>query len=180
MPACRTPDLRAFTAIRSIGGGGSDSCAAPQRRGSSVHRRIRLLRLTDNRLVPSRLAKQSRRTLDDLPNVPAGAGESPLFGFVSLQRLPIGARLSLCEGSQPSRPHPASAFGCAPAVFGATPLRRRLTSFAPATVDRTRSCASGLFLGGVPLSVPYGLDLVDWPRASAEATDRPTTLMGLV
>jgi hypothetical protein len=47
-----------------------------------------------------------------------------------------------------------------PAVLGATPLRQRLTSFALTTVDRNRSCVTGLFLGGVPLSIPHGIGLV--------------------
>jgi hypothetical protein len=51
--------------------------------------------------------------------------------------------------------------------------------FAPATVERkNRSCVTGLFLGGVPLSVPYSLDLVNPPRFNE--ADRSTTLMGFV
>jgi len=49
---------------------------------------------------------------------------------------------------------------------GATPLRRWLTSFASATVDRgIRSCVTGLILGGVPLSAPYGFGLAGHSRA---------------
>jgi hypothetical protein len=74
--------------------------------------------------------------------------------------------------------HPASAFFIAPAVFGATPLRRRLSSFAPATVDQIRSCVPGLFLGDVPLSDPHGFNLASRSRASVKEADRPTTLLG--
>lgn len=65
----------------------------------------------------------------------------------------------LVQGCQPCQTHPASAFDYAPAVLGATPLRRRLTSFAPATVDRSQSCITGLFLGDVPLLARR------WPRS---------------
>jgi hypothetical protein len=70
----------------------------------------------------------------------------------------------LVKGSQPFHLIPLQRLD-APAVLGTTPLRRRLTSFAPATVERKiRSCVTGLFLGGVPLSVPSGFDLVDRSR----------------
>jgi hypothetical protein len=56
---------------------------------------------------------------------------------------------------------PLQRFTRVPAVLGATPLRKRLTSFALATVDRNQSCVTGLILGGVPLLVPYSFGLVD-------------------
>jgi hypothetical protein len=121
--ACRTPDLRAFTAIRSFGGGGSDSCAAPQRRGSSVHRRFGL-RLTDNRPV-----------LAGSPEFSQGNG---IAECLRRTRRVASLRFSIPSASADQRPasmckaaslvtHPASAF-VAPAVLGATPLRRRLSS----------------------------------------------------
>jgi len=62
----------------------------------------------DNRLsLPARL--NSRTTLDVLPNATAGPGESPLCGFLSLQRFPIVARSSF-EGSQPSNFIPLQRF----------------------------------------------------------------------
>lgn len=70
------------------------------------------------------------------------------------------------------------------AVLSATPLCRRLTSVAPATVDRNRSCVTGLFLGNVPLSRS------DWHRSGRfappnllynEGRGTPsTTLLGFV
>jgi len=76
---------------------------------------------------------------------------------------------SVCQ-SKPARCRRQPAFEIIPLQrlmrscgFSATPVRRRLSSFAPATVERkNRSCVTGLFLGGVPLSVPCSLDLVDF------------------
>ena len=124
VPACRTPDLRAFTAIRSFGGGGSNWCAAPQRRGSSVHRQIRLLRLTDNRLVLAG-SSESRRALDRAECHCRTNPSRLSSAFVPFSVFQSGSLF--VEGGRPSN-HPASAFGCAPAVLGTTPLRRRLTS----------------------------------------------------
>jgi len=105
--------------------------------------------------------------------------ESPLFGFGSLQRTSNRARY--CFRRQPASG--LSRFNVlrfVPAVFSATPLRRRLTSFAPATVDRNQSCVTGLILGGVPLSVPDGFGLVDPSVVPSVNEGRPasTTLMG--
>jgi len=61
------------------------------------------------------------------------ADESPLFGFLSLQRIPTEPAIFLKAASL--QIIPLQRF-FAHAVLGATPLRRRLTSFASTTVDR--------------------------------------------
>jgi len=94
-----------------------------------------------------------------VPNDPEAGHKSPLFGFCSLQRIPTEPASSPEAASR--RIIPLQRFGSVPAVFSATPLRKRLTSFTLATVDQFRSCVTGLFLGGVPLSAFDGFGLVD-------------------
>lgn len=107
--------------------------------------------------------------------------ESPLFGFDSLQRLPTETRDLFCRRRPAFGFIPLQRFCCALAVLGATPLRRRLTSFAPATVDGGfRSCVTGLFLGDVPLSAPDGFGLADSLNASVKEANGSTTLLGFV
>jgi hypothetical protein len=63
--------------------------------------------------------------------------------------------------------------------LGATPLRRRLTSFTPTTVDQSQSCVTGLILGGVPLLASDGL-VWSIDRALFSRPAESTTLLGLI
>jgi len=136
-----------------------------------------LFSLADNRPAMAGLIFRSQITGRSRMNVQAQT-RSPLIGFGSLQRNPTEpAFFSEAAGL---RIIPLQRFADVPAVLGATPLRQRLTSFALATVDRTRSCVTGLILGGVPLSAPYDFGLVDSPVLFSvnEGPGRSTTLMG--
>ena len=95
--------------------------------------------------------------------------KSPLVGFDSLQRYPTEP--AFVPKAAGLRVIPLQRF-YVPAVLGATPLCKRLTSFALATVDRNRSCVTGLILGGVPLSIPSGVGLVD-PPVSPSVNEGP-------
>jgi hypothetical protein len=103
---------------------------------SAAARRMKAYRWRPSRrtgcLCRTRL--DSRRILVCRPRMSAGPSShlsSAFFPFNVFQ-----PRLADLSPRQPaSGLHPASAFDCALAVLGATPLRRRLTSFAPATVD---------------------------------------------
>jgi len=83
-----------------------------------------LLRLTDNRLVLAG-SSESRRALDRAECLCRTSPSRLSSAFIPFSVCQSGTLF--VEGSRPSN-HPASAFGCAPAVFGTTPLRRRLTS----------------------------------------------------
>jgi hypothetical protein len=119
--------------------------------------------------IPSRPARlQSHRTKGQC-RCRHKADESPLFGFFSLQRIPTEPAI-FPKGGQPSD-HPASAF--------ASLLRFwRHSSSHTADVIRVcdrgsghRSCVTGLFLGGVPLSAPHGFGLVNHSRASVNEAE---------
>jgi hypothetical protein len=98
------------------------------------------------------------------PNEPAGLASSRLSSVLVPFSVYPTEPATVSEGSRPPG-HPAATFCDAfLRFFSATPLRKRLTSFAPATVDRNQSCVTGLILGGVPLSAPYGFGLVDSVR----------------
>lgn len=133
--ACRRPDLRAFTAVWShVGRRMGPSCRTSMPGAVLPGWHLFLMQPIVRLPVCSGRPVFTRGCLTFASRRPQAKPQSPLFGFRSLQRiLTWPARVA---GSRPAT-HPASAFGYALAVFGATPLRGRLTSFAPATVVRS-------------------------------------------
>lgn len=84
----------------------------------------------------------------NIPTPTAGLNESPLFGFLSLQRFPDRSALTKAASSSS---HPASTFYNRPCGFGAPcQARRPIASYAFMAL-RVTSSAIGLSLDSVPL-----------------------------
>jgi hypothetical protein len=169
------PGLRAFTAVRPQG------------------RRIALVRCT---LAPAVVDCMADSVPACFRQPPILAGPAISRSALAICRMPAGPpeRLSsaffpfsvsqpspqlFSEGGEPSNISRCSVFALAFAVLGATPVRRRLTSFAPATVDRGFDHAPpASFIGGVPLSSPHGFGLAGPGFGALHAPRQPATLMG--
>jgi len=109
----------------------------------------------------------------------AGANGSPLFGFLSLQRVPT--RFPISPQAASLKGYPASTFLASLRSYEPLLFVGNRFQASPTTAGHLRSCAAGLFLGVVPLPLwQIPVWLIRPPPFVVRRCSEPTTLLGFV
>lgn len=170
--ACRTPDLRAFTAVRSFGGSGSDPCTAPQRRDHRFIGGVCFASSMVERSWPARRDLAGQWFVRLPQQDPASHLSSALVPF-SIFR----SRARFVQGGQP----------CHTSRFSVASLLRFWRHSCSPAAELVRACDRG---SGTDHASPASFSVafryrfrVAWTwsmpsRASVKEADAPTTLLG--